>query len=59
MKSTKMNDNSENIWQTALKPALICKYDPVKFAKLIIVVCWFKQIKFHRGTFFRFPALKI
>ena len=48
MKSTKMNDNSESIWKTASKPALISKYDSATFAELVIVVCCFKQIKFHR-----------
>ena len=48
MKSTKMNDNSESIWQTTSKPVLISKYDSVTFAELVIVVCCFKQIKFHR-----------
>ena len=59
MKSTKVNDNSESIWQTASKPVLISKYDSVTFAELVIVVCCFKQIKFYRRTFFRFRALKI
>ena len=59
MKSTKMNDASESIWQTALKPVLISKCDSVTFAELVVVVCCFKQIKFHRRTFFRFRALKI
>ena len=54
MKSTKMNNNNESIWQTALKPVLISKYDSVKFAELVIVVCCFKQIKFFSSKkFFR------
>ena len=59
MKSTKMNDNNESIWQTASKPVLISKFDSVTFAELVIVVCCFKQIKFHQKKFFRFRALKI
>ena len=59
MKSTKMNDNSESISQTASKPVLISKYDPVTFAEVVIVVCCFEQIKFRQRTFFRFRAFKI
>ena len=58
MKSTKMNDNNESIWQTASKPVLISKFDSVTFAELVIVVCCFKQIKFHQKKIFRFCALK-
>ena len=47
-KSTKMNHNSESIWKTASKPMLISKFDSVTFAELVIVVCCFKQIKFHQ-----------
>ena len=54
MKSTKMNDNSESIWQTASKSVLISKYDSVTFAELVIVVCCFKQTKFYRRTFLDF-----
>ena len=42
-----------------LKPALLSKYDPVTFQEFIFLVCWFKKIKFHRRTFFRFCALKL
>ena len=59
MKSTKMDDNSKSIWQTASKPVLANKYDSVTFVELVIVVCCFKQTKFHRRTFFKFRALKI
>ena len=59
MKSTKMNDNNESIWQTASKPVLISKFDSVTFAELVIVVCCFKQIKFHQKKIFRFRSLKI
>ena len=59
MKSTKMNDNDESIWQTGSKPVHISKYDSVAFAELVIVVCCFKQIKFHQKSFFRFRSLKI
>ena len=52
MKSTKMNDNNESIWQTASKPVLISKFDSVTFAELVIAVCCQKKI-------FRFRALKI
>ena len=54
MKSTKMNDNSESIWQTASKPVLISKYDSVTFAELVIVVYCFKQIKFTEEHFLDF-----
>ena len=54
-----MNNNNESIWQTATKPVLVSKYDSVTFAELVIVVCCFKQIKFHQKNFFRFRALKI
>ena len=54
IKSTKMNNNNENIWQTALKPVLISKYDSATFAELVIVGCCFKQIKFFSSKkFFR------
>ena len=59
MKSTKMNNNSKSIWQTASKPVLISKYDRVTFAEVVFVVYCFEQIKFHRRTFFRFRAFKI
>ena len=45
--------------QSDAKPVLLSKYDPVTFAKLIFAFCWFKKIKFHRRTFFRFRALKL
>ena len=48
MKSTKMNDNNDSIWQTASKSVLISKFDSVTFAELVILVCCFKQIKFHQ-----------
>ena len=54
MKSTKMNNNNESIWQTASKPVLISKYDSVTFVELVIVVCCFKQIKFHQKKFLDF-----
>ena len=54
-----MNNNNESIWQTATKPVLVSKYDSATFAELVIVVCCFKQIKFHQKKFFRFRALKI
>ena len=59
IKSTRMNDNNESIWQTASTPLLISKPDSVTFAELVIVVCCFKQIKFHQKKFFLFRALKI
>ena len=58
MKSTKMNDNNESIWQTASKPVLVSKFDSVTFAELVIVVCCFKQIKFHQKRVLDFVLWK-
>ena len=58
MKSTKVNDNNDSIWQTASMLLLIGTYDSITFGELVIVVRCFQQIKLHQKKFFRFCALK-
>ena len=52
MKSTKVNDNNDSIWQTASMLLLISTYDSITFGELVIVVRCFKQIKLHQKKVF-------